>query len=223
MTGRYIVLEGIQGGGKTTQVELLAERLKKAGKAVYITREPGGSDLAARMIRYITQNPQYPLDTKAEVLLYNAARVQSLQVVRDLTARGVWVVCDRNYLTTLAIQYYARNDGLAYDDIARICEFAVGNMEPDHTIILDLDAKTAASRVKNRTIKERFDGLSVDFLQRMRDGYVTEASKRQYPIVDANQNEQAVADHIWDIVMTKTATSTPSTPTRHKYDWQQSS
>lgn len=178
---KYIVLEGIQGGGKTLQVQLLADRLKAAGHAVHVTREPGGSDLAARAIRYITQNPQYPLSTKAEVLLYNASRAQSLEVIRDLRDRGVWVVCDRNYLTTLAIQYYARNDGLKYEEI---------------------DAQTAAKRVSSRVIKERFDGLNEAFLERMRRGYLAEAEKRKLPVIDASQSIEVISDCIWDIVTT---------------------
>lgn len=199
MRGKYIVLEGIQGGGKTTQVEILANRLKNEGCAVHITREPGGSDLAARGIRHITQNPQYRLTTKAEILLYNASRAQSLEIIRDLLDRGVWVICDRNYLTTLAIQYYARNDGIGYKDIVAICKFAVGNMEPDTTIVLDIDAVTAAKRVQNRAIKERFDGLQEEFLERMRQGYLTEAKKRHLPVIDANQSVESIADNIWDI------------------------
>jgi dTMP kinase len=200
MAGVYIVLEGIQGTGKTTQIQLLADNLQKQGKAVYITREPGGSDLAARMMRYITQNPQYPLTTKAEVLLYNAARAQSLEVIRDLLQRDVWVLCDRNYLTTLAIQYYARNDGLNYEDIARICDFAVGDMEPDLTVILDLDPEIAMKRVTGRDVKERFDDPKKDFLDKMRKGYLIEAKKRHLQIVDASVDTGTVAAQLWKSV-----------------------
>jgi dTMP kinase len=206
---KYIVLEGIQGGGKTAQIQILADRLTKAGYATHTTREPGGSALASRVLRYITQNPQYPLTTKAEVLIYNASRTQSLETIRDLLERDVWVIADRNYLTTLAIQYYARNDGLDYDEIDAICRFAVGDMEPDATIVLDLDARTAAERTKTRAIKERFDGLSTGFLERMRQGYLTEAKKHNYPVVDARKNIEAVAEDIWNIVMDK-QTSKPS-------------
>lgn len=200
MAGKYIVLEGIQGTGKTTQIQLLADKLQKQGQAVYITREPGGSDLAARMIRYITQNPQYSLTTKAEVLLYNAARAQSLEVIRDLLERDVWVLCDRNYLTTLAIQYYARNDGLKYEDIAQICEFAVGDMEPDLTIVLDLAAEEAMTRVSDRDTKERFDDLKKDFLDKMRQGYLTESKKRHLNVVDASADITSVAAQLWKLV-----------------------
>ena len=201
MKAKYIVLEGIQGGGKTLQTQLLADRLKTAGSAVHVTREPGGSDLAARAIRYITQNPQYPLMTKTEVLLYNAARAQSLEVIRDLRERDVWVICDRNYLTTLAIQYYARNDGLNYEEIETICRFSVGDMEPDVTIILDIDPSIAAERVKNRVIKERFDGLNKEFLERMRRGYLSEAKKRHLPVIDASQSIEAISEQIWKLAV----------------------
>jgi dTMP kinase len=200
MAGKYIVLEGIQGTGKTTQIQLLATKLQEQGHAVYVTREPGGSDLAARMIRYLTQNPKYPLTTKAEVLLYNAARAQSLEVIRDLLQRNVWVLCDRNYLTTLAIQYYARNDGLSYDDITHICSFAVGDMEPDLTVVLDLDVKEAMARVSDRDTKERFDDLKKDFLDKMRKGYLTEAKKRHLQVVDASSSVKTVSAKLWKLI-----------------------
>src|SRR5690606_19972938 len=109
--GRYIVIEGAEGVGKTTQIELLGERLRSAGYNVRLFREPDSqTDLTARTIRMMTQDPRFPMNTRTEVLLYNAARSQSLEVIRNAREAGVICLCDRNFLTTLAIQYYGRGD-----------------------------------------------------------------------------------------------------------------
>lgn len=136
--GKYIVLEGAEGVGKTTQLKILAKYLQSTGIAVRLLREPDSqSDLTARTIRHLTQSPQYPMNTRTEVLLYNAARAQSLQVIKESIEQGVTCLVDRSYLTTLAVQYYGRGDVPEYDTINNIISFAVGDMEPDLTVILD--------------------------------------------------------------------------------------
>src|SRR5665213_2660135 len=130
-SGKYIVLEGPEGVGKTTQLLELARRLRVAGLPVRTLREPDSqSDLTARAIRQLTQDPNYPVNTRTEVLLYNAARSQSLQVIRSSVASGVICLVDRNYLTTLAIQYYGRGDVPDYQPITSIINFAVAGVEP---------------------------------------------------------------------------------------------
>jgi len=147
-------------------------------------------------LRIITQNPMYNLNTKAEVLIYNAARAQSLEIIRNVLSRGVWVICDRSYLTTLAIQYYARGDVKKYDDINKICEFAVGDMWPDLTLVLDVPAEVSKKRASARYRGERFDTLDLDFLDKIRRGYLTEAKKRKLPVIDGTKNQAAVFDAI---------------------------
>lgn len=192
MKARYIVFEGIQGTGKTTQLARVADWLRDKGQAVSLTREPGGADAVARSIRRITQDPTLNINTKTEVLLYNAARAQSLENIRDLLSRGVWVLADRSYLTTLAIQYYARGDIKEYDDIAKICEFAVGDMMPDMTFVFDIEPAIAKERIASRYQGERFDNLPLDFLVRMREGYIAEAKKRDLVMIDASKDVDAV-------------------------------
>src|SRR5215208_2819514 len=105
--GKYIVIEGPEGVGKSTQIQELARRLQAAGLPVRVLREPDSqSDLTARAIRHLTQDPRYPMNTRTEVLLYNAARSQSLEVIKQSVQNGVICLVDRNYLTTIAIQYY---------------------------------------------------------------------------------------------------------------------
>src|SRR5579884_776264 len=119
--GKYIVLEGPEGVGKTTQTHVLAERFRMANLPVRLLREPDKqSDLTARTIRTMTQDPHYPMNTRTEVLLYNAARSQSLQIIKQSVENGIICLVDRNYLTTLAIQYYGRGDVPEYSTINNI-------------------------------------------------------------------------------------------------------
>src|ERR1700722_21030790 len=174
--GKYIVLEGPEGVGKTTQLLELASRLQAAGLPVRILREPDSqSDLTARAIRQLTQDPRYPMNTRTEVLLYNAARSQSLQIIKQSVEHGVICLVDRNYLTTLAIQYYGRGDGPDYPTINSIISFAVGDMEPDLCIVLDAPVTTLRERLGDRAGGERFDDLDDAFLERVRAGYLWEA------------------------------------------------
>lgn len=196
--GKYIVLEGPEGVGKSTQISELASRLQKAGLPVRMLREPDSqSDLTARAIRQMTQDPRYPMNTRTEVLLYNAARSQSLQIIKESVEQGVICVVDRNYLTTLAIQYYGRGDVPGYDTINGIIKFAVGNMEPDLCLVLDAPAQVLKERAKHRGSGERFDNLDEQFLERVRAGYLWEAKHRGFSVVDASETPDMVSNQIW--------------------------
>ena len=208
--GRYIVLEGAEGVGKTTQLELLAHHLEAAGYPVRLFREPDSqSDLTARTIRMLTQDPRYPMNTRTEVLLYNAARSQSLEVIRNARDAGVICLCDRNYLTTLAIQYYGRGDVPDYNTINSIISFAVADMEPDLTIVLDAPVKDLRVRADKRGSAERFDNLDESFLERVRAGYLWEAKQRNYPVVFAGDNPEAISEAIWKVLNGTIEKNTP--------------
>lgn len=199
--GKYIVIEGPEGVGKTTQIEELAKRLQAAGLPVRVLREPDSqSDLTARAIRQLTQDPRYPMNTRTEVLLYNAARSQSLQVIKQSVEHGVICLVDRNYLTTLAIQYYGRGDVPDYQTINGIIAFAVAGVEPDLCILLDAPVNVLRERLKGRYRGERFDNLSDEFLERVRAGYLWEAHQRDLPVVFATEEKATVADNIWQLV-----------------------
>jgi dTMP kinase len=199
--GRYIVIEGPQGVGKTTQLDLLARKLEQAGYPVRLFREPDSqSDLTARAIRLLTQDPRYPMNTRTEVLLYNAARSQSLEVIRNARDNGVICLCDRNYLTTLAIQYYGRGDVPDYNTINAIINFAVADMEPDITVVLDAPAQSLKERATHRGAGEKFDNLDLAFLERVRAGYLWEAKQRGYPVIFAGDSPEIVNASIWNIL-----------------------
>ena len=209
--GKYIVLEGPEGVGKTTQLQELSRRLQAAGLPVRTLREPDSqSDLTARAIRQLTQDPRYPMNTRTEVLLYNAARSQSLQVIKRSVEHGVICLVDRNYLTTLAIQYYGRGDVPDYQTINSIINFAVGGIEPDMCIVLDAPVSMLRDRLKGRYHGERFDNLDEAFLERVRAGYLWEARQRKLPVVFATDDEKTVADNIWKLVSDELAVREPS-------------
>lgn len=196
--GYYIVIEGAEGVGKTTQLDELGERLAAAGITYRRMREPASqSELTARAIRNITQDPRYPMNTRTEVLLYNAARSQSLDVIKKALENGVTCIVDRSYLTTLGVQYYGRGDIPNYEDIDHIIKFAVGDMEPDLMMVLDTDTHILRSRLKNRRSGERFDDLDEDFLERVRNGYLEEAKRRNLPIIDAGGSVDETSGAIW--------------------------
>jgi dTMP kinase len=204
-------LEGPEGVGKTTQLQELARRLQAAGLPVRTLREPDSqSDLTARALRQLTQDPRYPMNTNTEVLLYNAARSQSLQVIKKSVEQGIICLVDRNYLTTLAIQYYGRGDVPDYDTINKIINFAVNGVEPDLTIILDAPVQILKERSKDRYQGERFDDLDEAFLERVRAGYLWEAKQRNLPVVFATDDADTVANNIWELVTKTLALRSPS-------------
>jgi dTMP kinase len=199
--GKYIVLEGPEGSGKSTQIEELSMRLRAAGLPIRTMREPDSqSDLTARAIRQLTQDPRYPMNTRTEVLLYNAARSQSLGIIKQSIENGITCVVDRNYLTTLAIQYYGRGDVPDYNTINGIINFAVGGIEPDLCIILDAPVNILKERLKGRGSGERFDDLDEAFLERVRAGYLWEAKQRDLPVIFATDSPAQVSNSIWKIV-----------------------
>jgi dTMP kinase len=209
--GKYIVLEGPEGVGKTTQLAELVRRLQAAGLPVRTLREPDSqSDLTARAIRQLTQDPRYPMNTKTEVLLYNAARAQSLQIIKQSIEQGIICVVDRNYLTTLAVQYYGRGDVPDYQTINSIISFAVGDMEPDLCIVLDAPVPILKQRTAERYQGERFDNLDEAFLERVRAGYLWEAQQRALPVVFATESTEQVSEAIWKLVSQKLAERTTS-------------
>ncbi len=209
--GKYIVIEGPEGAGKTTQLQELARRLQAAGLPVRLLREPDSqSDLTARAIRHLTQDPRYPMNTRAEVLLYNAARAQSLQVIRQSVEHGIICLVDRNYLTTLAIQYYGRGDVPDYETINNIIKFAVDGVEPDLCVVLDAPVNVLRGRLEDRYHGERFDNLSDAFLERVRAGYLWEAKQRNLPVIFATEPSETVAENIWKLVSSELAIRGPS-------------
>ncbi len=192
MNGVFITFEGGEGTGKSTQLQLLAKRLRAAGCDVCIVREPGGT-AAGEAIRRILLDPSATLDPVAELLLYEAARAQ---VVRDVIApslaRGEVVLCDRFFDSTTAYQGYGR--GLDLDVVRALHELATGGLAPDRTIVLDLDHAWGLSRA-TREGADRLEREDAAFHARVREGFL--AIARQEPgrvrVIDASGSVDEVA------------------------------
>ena len=169
--GRLITIEGGEGAGKSSQVDLLLAALRRAGIAAERTREPGGSDGAEAIRRLLLDGAIERWDAISEaLLLYAARRDHVTRLIRPALEQGVWIVCDRFADSTLAYQGYGR--GLAVDDLAALHRFALGDFAPDLTLILDLPVAEGLARASQRSgSADRFERLDTAFHERLRQGF----------------------------------------------------
>lgn len=210
-SGRYIVIEGAEGAGKTTQLLLLANKLRAAGLSTRIFTEPDNrSNLTSRTINLIANHPSYPMNNRTEVLLYNAARVQSLEIIRRSVLNGVYCLCDRNYLTTLVSEFYGRGDTPEYETINQIVSFAVDGIEPDLTVIIDAPLTTLLDRLRLKTSDDNPIKVDESLLERIRAGYLWEANQRQYPVVFSTKDIDETSNEIWKLILPVIANRSPS-------------
>ncbi len=171
MSGLFISLEGIEGTGKTTQSRLLAEHLRGLGHTVVETAEPGGTGIGQK-IREILLAPDHDhMHHVAELLLYNAARVQHLnEVILPTLRRGETVITDRFSDSTTAYQGYGR--GIDLGLISDIDRIATGVLRPDLTILLDIEVQTGLSRNRAANKNDRFEMEEIAFHERVRQGFL---------------------------------------------------
>ncbi|HSX30649.1 MAG TPA: FAD-dependent thymidylate synthase [Candidatus Saccharimonadales bacterium] len=199
--GKYIVIEGMQGVGKTTMVERLAEQLRSVHLPVKIWHEPDfQNDAIVRAIEQLTRDPRYVTHSRAEALLRNAARSQSAQSIRQLADTGVICLVDRSYLSILTLQYYGQGDVQDYQNLNNVIDFALGDIQPDLMLVLDVPVATLRERTKGRAESERFQTLDDAFLERVRAGYLWEAKQRSLPVVYANEDTDTVFKAVWQHV-----------------------
>ncbi|HEX5741647.1 MAG TPA: dTMP kinase [Pilimelia sp.] len=214
--GLFVVFEGGEGAGKSTQVAALAAHLRAAGHEVTVTREPGATDLGAR-IRALLLNPHgdVAISPRAEALLYAADRAQHVTtVVRPALNRGGVVVSDRYVDSSLAYQGAGRT--LSVDDVAWLSDWATGGLRPDLVVLLDLDPALGLRRAAARGAPDRLEQESLAFHGRVRQAFLDLAAAQpgRYLVVDAALPVDEVADRIrervTELVETAGATLTPT-------------
>jgi dTMP kinase len=195
--GYFITLEGADGSGKSTQARLLVEHLKALGYSVILTREPGGTPLAEEIRRVILTPSQETLEPLAEILLYAASRTQHVnQLIKPALAEGKIVICERFIDSSLAYQGYALGRDLEL--IREINQIVVGDLQPDLTLLLDVDTERSVNRINNRsdttkTQVDRIESRGFSFQEKVRQGYL-ELAKKDSRIVLINSTQRGIKE-----------------------------
>jgi dTMP kinase len=199
----FIVLDGVEGCGKSTQVALLAQRLREAGAMVVVTHEPGGTAVGER-IRELLLDPAHPeMTALTEVLLFCASRAQHCaEVIAPALAAGKMVVCDRFSSSTAVYQGYA--GGVGMDVVMRVNDVATGGLEPDLLVVLDLDPAVGMARKLggSKTPGDRIERKPPGFHQKVREGFLEYARLRpgRAVVVNAEGEPQEVHGRVWEQV-----------------------
>lgn len=204
--GRFITFEGGEGCGKSTQIRLLAERLRSAGKDVLLVREPGGTPLAERIRTLVREESSDPPCPKAETLLFLASRAQLVEsVVLPALDAGRWVLCDRFADSTFAYQGYGR--GLDLSELKGLNAFAAGGLAPDRTILLDVEPEVAAARMRRREMAtgdaaDRMEKAGDAFHARLRQGFLelAAAEPERFALIRADGDATEVAEAVWNSI-----------------------
>ncbi len=196
----FIVFEGGEGCGKSTQAKALHRHVIRDGRAAILTREPGGTSLGERVRRSLKRPGRTPISPLAELFLFAAARAQLVnEVISPALQAGTAVVCDRYSYSTLAYQGYGR--GLDQDIIRLVNSAATGGLSPDLIVLLDIPARAGLGRKKGRD-GDRFESESLAFHNRVRRGYLemARADRERWLVVDGRLPRKAIQDAIWDRV-----------------------
>jgi dTMP kinase len=210
--GKFITLEGGEGGGKTTQASLLSERLRRAGLTVLQTREPGGTPRAESIREVLLSGKAKRFGTLGEAVLFYAARESHLALaIRPALERGDWVVCDRFSDSTRAYQGAA--GGLPQSILETLDQAVVGNTRPDLTLIFDVDPELGLRRAMARKtlgqgeraegkVLDRFEIMNLAFHRSLREEFlsIAKSEPERCAVVDASKDVQRVADEVWSVV-----------------------
>lgn len=191
--GRFIVLEGGEGGGKSTQARALREALVARGREVVLTREPGGSPLAEAIRGLVLGDWAEGIDANTEVLLIFAARAAHLRAtILPALAAGRDVICDRFVDASYAYQGAGR--GLPRERLAELERLVLGELQPDLVLVLDVDPAIGVARIAGRGGNNRFDAESLAFMQRVRAAYLQRAAEapQNHVVVDAARAVETV-------------------------------
>ena len=198
--GRFVTFEGIEGVGKSTQVQRAADWLRGRGLEVVVTREPGGTPLAEAIRRLVLEPQDDALDGVAELLLMFAARsVHLANLIEPALARGAWVLCDR--FTDATEAYQGAGRGVPLEHVHALERIAQRGRKPDLTLLLDAPVDLAMERSRKRGGQtDRFEAEQSAFFERVRRGYLDIAAREPGRVVrvDASGQVESVAGPIRD-------------------------
>ena len=196
MTGKFIVIEGLEGAGKSTAHQCVVDTLKELGvNDVVFTREPGGTPLAEKLRHLIKHETEESVTDKAELLMLYAARIQLVDnVIKPALAQGKWVVGDRHDMSSQAYQGGGRQLGEAF--LTHLKQIVLGDFEPDLTLYLDIDPAVGLARARGRGELDRIEQQDLDFFHRTRARYLELVKDNPKAVmINAEQSiEQVQAD-----------------------------
>ena len=198
MSGRFITFEGIDGAGKSTHIEAVAQHLRAHGSTVICTREPGGTPLAERLREWVLHET---MDAVTEVLLVFAARRDHLQrVIEPALARGDTVLCDR--FTDATFAYQGAGRGQSLEVLSVLEQWVQHGRQPDLTLWFDLPADIAAHRRAQARMADRFEQQDLEFFSRVREGYLARqtATPGRFAHIDAARDRDEVWQQIGNVL-----------------------
>ena len=207
--GKLISFEGSEGSGKSTQISRLAAHFQKTHREVISTREPGGTELGEQIRNIIVHNSKGDeMCAETELLLFAAARAQLVrEVIAPALTRGAIVLSDRYLDSSTVYQGIGRN--LAADPVAQINRFAVGNVMPDVTIVIDVPTSVSLARLKQRAsdLPDRMERENLDFYTKIREGYLLLAKglPGRFIVIDGTKTEDVIEKKIWAEVSARLA------------------
>lgn len=199
--GKLISFEGSEGSGKSTQIARLADHFQKLKREVVATREPGGTEIGEQIRNIIVHNSKGDeMCAETELLLFAAARAQLVrEVIAPALLRGAIVLSDRFLDSSTVYQGIARN--LAPDPVNQINRFAVGNVMPDLTIVIDVPTEVGLARIAQRAsdLPDRMERENIQFYEKVREGYLLLA--KQWPervvVIDGSKSADVIEKRVW--------------------------
>jgi dTMP kinase len=200
----FITLEGPEGSGKTSHIPSLVEFLREKGYTVFPTREPGGTSIGEQVREVLHSLKNTEMHPRTETLLYQAARAQFVeQVVRPRLALGEIVLSDRYADSTIAYQGYGHQQDL--EQVRALVKYATGGLVPDLTVLLDVDVEMGLKRKKKADEWNRLDAYTVEFHQRVRNGYLEMVMQEpaRWAVVDAGRTWEKVHEELKNVVLEK--------------------
>lgn len=207
MSARFITFEGTEGGGKSTQIQLLADRLRSEREDILQIREPGGTAIGEE-IRHLLKHSEsnHNMTSEAELLLMCASRAQLVrEVIRPALDSGKVVLCDRFYDSSVAYQGYGRE--LDLTQVRTIIDFAVGETRPDLTLFLHVpvevsEARRAAREAESAQLRDRFEEADRAFFERVEVGFqaIAQAEPARVKVIKAADSIAEVQERIWACV-----------------------